>query len=83
MDLIKFVPEQLLVLVAALYVVGIFLKNSPKVSDWSIPWVLLIVGIVGSIGLEGVSVLAVIEGVICVGVAVLTNQLIKQTSERE
>jgi len=83
MDLIKFVPEQLLILVAALYVVGIFLKNSPKVSDWSIPWVLLIVGIVGAIGLEGVSVLAVIEGVICVGVAVLTNQLIKQTSERE
>lgn len=83
MDLIKFIPEQLLILVAALYVVGIFLKNSPKVSDWSIPWVLLIVGIVGAIGLEGVSVLAVIEGVICVGVAVLTNQLIKQTSERE
>lgn len=83
MDLIKFVPEQLLILVAALYVVGIFLKNSPKASDWSIPWVLLIVGIVGAIGLEGVSVLAVIEGVICVGVAVLTNQLIKQTSERE
>lgn len=83
MDLIKFVPEQLLILVAALYVLGMFLKSSPKVQDWSIPWVLLIVGIVGAIGIEGVSVLAVIEGVICVGVAVLTNQLIKQTSERE
>lgn len=83
MDLIKFVPEQLLILVAALYVLGMFLKSSPKVQDWSIPWVLLIVGIVGAIGIEGVSVLAVIEGVICVGVAVLTNQLIKQTSDRD
>lgn len=79
MDLIKFVPEQLLILVAALYVIGIFLKAS-KIADWTIPWILLAAGILGAIGIEGISVIAVIEGVICTGVAVLTNQLIKQTT---
>lgn len=78
-NLIQFVPEQLLILVAALYVIGIFLKAS-KIADWTIPWILLSVGILGAIGIEGISVMAVIEGIICAGVAVLTNQLIKQTT---
>ncbi|WP_027633398.1 phage holin family protein [Clostridium hydrogeniformans] len=82
MDLIKFVPEQLLILVAALYVIGIFLKAS-KIKDWTIPWILLVVGIIGAIGIEGISVLAIIEGVICTGVAVLINQLIKQSTEKK
>ncbi|SHI89697.1 Phage holin family Hol44, holin superfamily V [Clostridium amylolyticum] len=84
MELIKFVPEQLMILVAALYVVGMFLKNSPKVLDWSIPWVLLVVGVGGSIALQqGVTALAVFQGIVSTGVAVLTNQLIKQTKNRE
>jgi len=82
MDLIKFVPEQLLILVAALYVIGVFLKNTSKVADWVIPWVLLIVGTIGALLIEGVSGLAFIEGIICAGVAVLTNQLIKQSTEK-
>ncbi|SUY47045.1 holin [Clostridium putrefaciens] len=84
MDLIKFVPEQLLILLAGLYVIGIFLKNSPKVLDWSIPWILLVVGIGGSITLQqGITALAVFQGIVCTGTAVLTNQLIKQTSNKE
>lgn len=82
MDLIKLVPEQLLILVAALYVIGIFLKNTSKVADWTIPWILLVVGIIGSIALEGFSAVAVIQGIICAGVAVFTNQLIKQSTVR-
>lgn len=83
MDLIKFVPEELLIVVAALYVLGMFLKNSSKVPDWIIPWVLLIFGIVGSIALSGLSAMAIIQGIICTGVAVLTNQLIKQTINKD
>ncbi len=80
MDLIKFIPEQLLILVAALYVIGIFLKNTSKVEDWVIPWFLLIIGVIGALAIEGFSALAIIDGIICAGVAVLTNQLIKQST---
>jgi hypothetical protein len=86
-DLLKFLPEQLLILVAALYVLGVFLKNSPKVSDWIIPWVLLIVGIIGAVALQylqqGFTPVAVFQGVVATGVAVLTNQLIKQTVNKD
>lgn len=84
MDLIKFVPEQLLILVAALYILGVFLKSTPKVQDWIIPWVLLIVGVVGSVAIQkGFSALAAVQGVVATGVAVLTNQLIKQTINKD
>lgn len=81
-SLIKFVPEQLLIVVAALYVVGLFLKNTPRVQDWTIPYILLIISIFASIFLVGFNATGVLQGVICAGVSVLTNQVIKQTMER-
>ncbi|WP_373599411.1 phage holin family protein [Paraclostridium bifermentans] len=78
-NLIKFVPEQLLILVAALYVVGMFLKKTPKVTDWSIPWILLILGVGFSISIMGVNATSILQGIICSFGSIATNQLIKQT----
>ena len=80
MDLTKFVPEALGLLVAVLYIVGTFLKDSPKVQDWIIPWALTVLGVLGSCGLQGFNTTAILQGIACAGVAVLTNQLKKQSS---
>lgn len=82
-NLIQFVPEQLFILIAVLYVLGMFLKSTSKVADWTIPWILLIISIIGAIGIEGFSIMAVLEGIVCCGVSVLTNQLIKQTTQKK
>lgn len=82
-NLIQFVPEQLFILIAVLYVLGMFFKSIPKIPDWTIPWILLVISIVGAIGIEGFSIMAVFEGIICCGVSTLTNQLIKQTQKKE
>lgn len=82
MDLIKFVPEHLMILVVGIFIIGTFLKKTPKINDWLIPWILLVLGIIGSIALNNsLSVTSIIQGVICSGCAVLTNQLFKQTTE--
>ncbi|WP_278248677.1 phage holin family protein [Clostridium tetani] len=44
------------------------------------PWILLVVGILGSIALIGLNANAVIQGILTAGVAVFGNQLIKQTT---
>jgi hypothetical protein len=82
-NLISFVPEQLFILIAVLYVLGMLFKSIPKIQDWTIPWILLVISIIGAIGIEGLSIMAVLEGVICCGISVLTNQLIKQTQKKE
>lgn len=78
-NLIKFVPEQLLILVAALYVVGMFLKKTPKVQDWIIPWILLVIGVAFSISIMGINATSILQGIICSFGAIATNQFVKQT----
>lgn len=81
-NIIKFVPEQLLILVAALYVIGMFLKKTPKIVDWSIPWILIILGVGFSISILGVNPTSILQGVICAFCSVGANQLVKQTSNK-
>lgn len=80
--LLKFVVEQAYVLIPALWILGMFLKNTPKVQDWVIPWVLLVAGIVGAVALMGVTAEAALQGIIVTGVAVLGYNLYKQTTQR-
>jgi hypothetical protein len=83
MDFGNFIMEQALVLVPVLYVIGMFLKNTPVVKDWTIPYVILGLGVLGAVAIMGLSATAVIQGVLVAGVTVFTNQLIKQTINKE
>jgi len=82
-DIIQFVQEQMLILVPVLFVIGVILKNTPRVPDWTIPWALLVLGIVLAIFLLGDPLQGIIQGVLVAGVTVLAHQLVKQTIERE
>jgi hypothetical protein len=79
----QFILQEALVLIPVLCIIGFFLKQSAKVADWIIPWILIGLGIAGSIGLMGFSVEAVIQGVLVSGAAVLGHQVIKQTKTKE
>lgn len=83
MDFIQFIPEQLLILVATLGGLGVLLKSTPNISDWLIPYILLVIGIVFSIFLTGVNVNAVMQGAIASFCANGINQVVKQTNKRK
>ncbi len=42
------IDQALVPLAVALYVIGIFLKATPKVEDWTIPWILLAAAILSA-----------------------------------
>lgn len=81
-NLMEYVVEQALVLVPVLYVIGFMLKSTQKIKDWCIPWILLIVGMLGAISLMGFNAYAIIQGVLVTGVTVYTNQLVKQSIDK-
>jgi hypothetical protein len=83
MDIGKFIMEQALILVPVLYVIGMFLKNTPIIKDWLIPYIILGCGILGAVAIMGLSAAAVIQGILVAGTTVFTNQLIKQTTNKE
>ncbi len=86
MDFSSYLIEKMLVLVPVLYIIGMFIKSTPKVKDWLIPWILLGLGLAGAVAIgltTGVPIVdAVIQGILVTGVTVLTNQLIVQTKAK-
>lgn len=86
MDFSSYLIDKMLVLVPVLYIIGMFIKSTPKVKDWLIPWILLGLGLAGAVAIgltTGVPIVdAVIQGILVTGVTVLTNQLIIQTKAK-
>ena len=88
MDLTQFLLAECLPVVAVLYVIGALLKSTPKIPDWTIPYILLVLSPAMTIGVMiplagwvfdyAHMVQGVIQGVICTGLAVFGNQMIKQ-----
>lgn len=78
MELITFIPEQLFILIAAIYVLGIFLKKIDKVKDNLIPIILIVFSIMFAIALVGFSATSILQGILCWGVAIGINQTGKQ-----
>ena len=81
MDLTKFVAEDMLILVAVVYVIGLILKGLKFkfTKDNYIPAILLVIAILLSIFKRGFTFDAITQGVIVTGVAVYVNQIYKQT----
>lgn len=81
--IMEYILDQALIVIPALLILGMFFKSTPKFADWLIPYVLLGLGVVATIGLMGVSVDAVIQGVLVSGAAVFGHELYKQGKERD
>ena len=78
-NVMDYIVSEAYILIPVLYVIGMFLKRTPKIADWLIPWVLLGLGILGGFFLAGMSVHGVLQGILVAGVTVFANQLYKQT----
>jgi len=72
------IDPQLMIVVVACWALGYALKRTPRVPDWSIIFILSILAIAAVIGLTGLSVQAVLQGVLCAAAAVYGNQAVKQ-----
>ena len=91
-NLIQFIPETLLIVVVATYVLGMFLKTS-KVKDKYIPSALLLFSVSIAVLLaiantQNVVTMkavidAILQGILCWGVAVGVNQVAKQALKEE
>ncbi|RRJ62389.1 hypothetical protein EHV15_05060 [Paenibacillus oralis] len=79
---LEFINPELLIVVAACWIIGFTLKQTPKVPDWTIIYIVTGVAIVFACLLLGFTVQAVIQGILCGAVAVYSNQFIKQYGKR-
>ncbi|MGJ7919739.1 phage holin family protein [Neobacillus sp. LXY-4] len=83
LDLLDFLNQNYLILIPALWVIGFALKQTPRVPNWSIIWIITIVSLGFATYIFGFSVDAVVNGLIAAGVSVYGHQLFKQTTTRK
>ncbi len=57
------------------------IKHLEKINDKYIPLIILACGVLGTLGIMGVSVDSVIQGVLVSGASVFGNQIVKQLSK--
>ena len=77
-------PEVLTILAAVLYAVGSYLKMTPKIKDWSIPYILMLIGAICSCGIQhNIEVITILQGAACGILAVGANQLKVQYKKKD
>lgn len=77
------IDPELLAVVAACWVLGYILKQTPRVPDWTIVYIVTAFAIVLTIWMLGFHVRSVIQGILCGAFAVYGHQLIKQSLNRD
>lgn len=82
MDILKYIVEEALIVIPVLWVIGKLLKEIPRIQNWLIPWVLLVVGVLATMGIMGFTIESAIQGVLVAGASVFGHQLLKQTQNR-
>ena len=75
----KLLMEQALILVPVLMFFGYLLKRTPRVPNWLIPWVLMVLGVIGGLFVIGLGLEGALQGIIAAGVAVYSHQLYRQS----
>lgn len=91
-NILDLIQAELAIIIAVTYVLGMFLKQTPRIPDWSIPLLLLAFSIVVVIVYKAIvldeafTAVTIINGflygVLVAGVCVFGNQVIKQVRER-
>ncbi|HBJ1650220.1 UNVERIFIED_ORG: holin [Clostridium botulinum] len=83
MDFMTYISQNALILIPALYIVGMVIRGTESIPNKFIPFILLIIGIVGAMLLLGFNINGAIQGILVTGVTVYTNQLFKQYNKNE
>lgn len=83
----ELIRPELLCLVPVLYLIGVWMKKSSHVKDKNIPLILGVLGVAlaamwsiasGEVGALNIIFTSITQGIMCAGVSVYVNQIIKQ-----
>lgn len=77
----SFVKPELLLVLTVCWVIGYVLKQTPRVPDWTIIYIVTLVSIVVVCLMMGLSPDSFLQGILCGAVAVYGNQLVKQVKK--
>lgn len=82
LDLLGLVDSEILVMIPVLYLISLFLKQTPKIPQWIITWILLAIALIVCFIYYGPSNHAFVQAVLVTGIASLAYDIILVTLKR-
>lgn len=79
----ELINPRLFIVVAACWAFGYMLKQTPRIPDWTIVYIVTTAAVLLTIWLLGFGPEAIIQGILAGAFSVYGHQLIKQTRDRE
>ncbi|QJC52432.1 hypothetical protein HGI30_13240 [Paenibacillus albicereus] len=77
----ELIDPELTIVVAACWVIGMILKGTPQIPNWTIVYIVTGAAIVLAMALQGFTLKVGLQGLLCGAVSVYGHQLFKQTRE--
>ncbi|OMF54668.1 hypothetical protein BK138_16040 [Paenibacillus rhizosphaerae] len=74
----QLIDPKLLIVVAACWIIGFVLKQTPKMPDWSIVYAVVVVAVLLTVWMLGWSAESLIQGILSGAFAVFGHQVVKQ-----
>ncbi|MFH5185704.1 phage holin family protein [Paenibacillus sp. TAB 01] len=79
--IIQLLDPKLLIVLAACWVIGYVLKQTPRVPNWSIIFVVTAVAVAFTVSMLGVTPEAILQGILAGAVAVYGYEFLKATKQ--
>lgn len=80
MDIFEYIVDNCYILIPALNIIGKIVKETKKIPNEWIPFILLVFGVTGCLFINGMHAQSVVQGVFVTGAAVYGNQVLKQAA---
>jgi hypothetical protein len=79
MDVTEYIRPDALILIPVLYIIGMFLRQTPRIPFWSHSWIKVIFAVIACLLHYGYRIESVIQGILVTGAAVLSRDLLSIT----
>ena len=79
----QFIVSEALIMVPVLYIVGIFLRQTPKIPFWTHAWIKSAFGVTACMIYFGPSITSFVQGILVTGAAVLLRDIIHRAAPQE
>ncbi|SDT41036.1 Phage holin family Hol44, holin superfamily V [Paenibacillaceae bacterium GAS479] len=77
----ELIDPELSIVVAACWIIGMILKGTPQIANWTIVYIVSAVAILLAMALQGFTLKVGLQGLLCGAVSVYGHQVIKQSRE--
>jgi hypothetical protein len=77
----ELIPAELMIVVAACWVLGFVLKRTPKVPNWAVIFILLVFAISFSVWMLGFTPEVIMQAILCAAFATYGYEMIKSALE--